>query len=398
MSASAPIFEVKGWCPGALRPMESGDGLIVRVRPRVATLSPVEMQGIATVAERYGNGHIDLTRRANLQIRGVGAQTLSPLQSELRGLGLLDESAAAEAIRNILMSPLAGLDPTEHLDMRPLALELAQRLAGEPAALTLPSKFGVVLDGGGQLPLEDERADFRLVACPAKGKSMIAIARGNTEWLGMVDPDRAAAVLCAIIAGNQPKLQFVETLNVQRAYILATLPCTLHLSAQCFVVGIGAPFGRLEVNQLRILAEIASEIRLSPWRMLYIPVADSAAARHVTAAVRAAGFATEPDDPRMRVQACSGRPACRSAHADTRADAEMIARLMADTGFSGTVHISGCAKGCASAAPAALTLVGAPAGYRVMQNAAAREAGGVIVAPPNMPKRLAALMGGPRHG
>ena len=25
---------VRGWCPGALRPMESGDGLIVRLRPR----------------------------------------------------------------------------------------------------------------------------------------------------------------------------------------------------------------------------------------------------------------------------------------------------------------------------------------------------------------------------
>ena len=26
-------FEIKGWCPGALRPMLSGDGLVVRVRP-----------------------------------------------------------------------------------------------------------------------------------------------------------------------------------------------------------------------------------------------------------------------------------------------------------------------------------------------------------------------------
>ena len=29
---SAPV--IQGWCPGALRPMMSGDGLVVRVRPR----------------------------------------------------------------------------------------------------------------------------------------------------------------------------------------------------------------------------------------------------------------------------------------------------------------------------------------------------------------------------
>ena len=31
---SAP--QVKGWCPGAHRPMMSGDGLVVRIRPRLA--------------------------------------------------------------------------------------------------------------------------------------------------------------------------------------------------------------------------------------------------------------------------------------------------------------------------------------------------------------------------
>ena len=64
-------FEVKGWCPGALRPMQSGDGLIVRVRPQSATFSPDELGVLADAARHFGNGHIDLTRRANLQIRGV---------------------------------------------------------------------------------------------------------------------------------------------------------------------------------------------------------------------------------------------------------------------------------------------------------------------------------------
>ena len=60
---SSAAFDVKGWCPGALRPMQSGDGLVVRIRPR-SGVEPHELRVLADAARRFGNGHIDLTRRA----------------------------------------------------------------------------------------------------------------------------------------------------------------------------------------------------------------------------------------------------------------------------------------------------------------------------------------------
>ena len=107
---SAPSL-VKGWCPGARRPMESGDGLIVRVRPHGGSLPVASLGALADAASRFGNGQIDLTRRANLQIRGVTEAALGPLWDALARLGLLDDSAEAEAIRNIAINPLAGIDP-----------------------------------------------------------------------------------------------------------------------------------------------------------------------------------------------------------------------------------------------------------------------------------------------
>ena len=56
--------------------MQSGDGLVVRMRPRGGRLSAAQAAGIAELAERYGNGLIDLTSRANLQIRGVSEDEL----------------------------------------------------------------------------------------------------------------------------------------------------------------------------------------------------------------------------------------------------------------------------------------------------------------------------------
>ena len=64
-------FEIKGWCPGARRPMPSGDGLIARVRPHGGCLPVTALEHLADAAARFGNGQIDLTRRANLQIRGI---------------------------------------------------------------------------------------------------------------------------------------------------------------------------------------------------------------------------------------------------------------------------------------------------------------------------------------
>ncbi len=96
---------IKGWCPGALRPMLSGDGLVVRLRPYGGRLDAKQAAGIADLAARYGNGLIDLTSRANLQIRGVSECGHPELLDALAQLGLLDPDPETESRRNILVTP-----------------------------------------------------------------------------------------------------------------------------------------------------------------------------------------------------------------------------------------------------------------------------------------------------
>src|SRR5580698_5966165 len=144
--------------------MQSGDGLIVRIRPRSATFSAEELTLLAGAAARFGNGHIDLTRRANLQIRGVKEALLPQLHGAIARLGLLDDDADAEAVRNVMINPLAGIDLGEVLDVRNTGRELARLLACEPSTWALPGKFGFVIDGGGALTLAGQGADVRLMA------------------------------------------------------------------------------------------------------------------------------------------------------------------------------------------------------------------------------------------
>jgi precorrin-3B synthase len=399
-------FEVKGWCPGALKPMRSGDGLIVRVRPRCGMFRPDELVVLAEAAQRFGNGHIDLTRRANLQIRGVGEESLPGLHDVIGGLGLLDPTPEGEAVRNLMISPLAGIDPAEVLDIRGIALEIARLLVSERALWALPSKFGFIVDGCGTLTLADERADIRLTAIRNGANPSVAIGidtQAGIDWLGTVSPAAAATVAietaCAFLEtvpnGTRQRMRdlsdegFASLRSSMKSRVnpVKVIPehtagssvrrvGLLDLGPGRFAVGIAAPFGRVETDQLRILAgEMAAfgvkEIRLSPWRILYAEVPSASAGNAVLNAARAVDLITDPDDPLLRIEACPGAPACRSTRLDTRGDARRLAALSSRFGFEGTVHVSGCAKGCAKSAAADLVLVGAEDVYGIVRNGTA---------------------------
>jgi precorrin-3B synthase len=395
-------YDVKGWCPGALRPMQSGDGLIVRIRPRSATFTVEELLLLADASRRFGNGHIDLTRRANLQIRGVREALLPQLHEIIARLGLLDDDADGEAVRNVMINPLAGIDPGEVFDVRDIGRELARLLASEKSIWALPGKFGFVIDGGGALTLASQHADVRLTAVDNGPQVAVAIGldtRAGVEWLGSTSPDGVAAAAIeiglAFIRIALPKGQrrmrdlTAEGLASIRSAIAPRLDALrenssnanrpgariglLELGADRFAVGIAATFGRIESDRLMKFTEAMAahdigEIRLSPWRALYAAVPSRQAGQHLLDAAESDGWIVDPADSLLQVEACPGYSGCRSTTLDTRRDGRRLARLLPQFGFTGTIHVSGCAKGCAKSGPSDLVLVGADGAYGVVRN------------------------------
>jgi precorrin-3B synthase len=284
--------------------MPSGDGLIVRVRPQSGALGCDELMALAEAAGRFGNGHIDLTRRANLQIRGVSEASVPPLHDVIASLGLLDDNPDGEAVRNVMVNPLAGIDPSEVLDIRNIARELTRRLETEPSLWALPTKFGFIVDGGGVLGLAAQRADIRLTAIANAPDVAIAVGvdtRDGIDWLGAVSPASAADVAIEIAHvfleetshETRHRMRDLSTTNFASLKstvgsrlnpLVVDMPATsrsqarrvglLSLGLDRFAAGITAPFGRAETDQLRKFADAMTgigirEIRLSPWRTLY---------------------------------------------------------------------------------------------------------------------------------
>jgi precorrin-3B synthase len=380
------VARIRGWCPGALRPMQSGDGLIVRLRITGGILPLGLAADIATWSRRWGNGQIDLSNRANLQLRGLSDHHLPALHDALTNAGLLDDDPAAEAVRNVVASPLAGLDPTAVIDIRPVTASLERRLTLDQALRALPGKFGFAIDDGGLLGLEDVPADVRFEACPGSGFT-VRLA-GSPEAFDPCEPcavpDVAAAIGRAFLRHpGARRMHDLPAASIARDAgfgITAASParrCQDFLGVQALgdgaFLGIGLPFGRIAAEDLAGLAGSAAaagarDLRLTPWRATLIPLPSLAAAHSLSAALR--GFILDSNDARRRIAACPGAPACSHATTATRDDAAILAaHLPAGSGIA--VHLSGCEKGCAHPHAAPTTLVGRGGRYDLVRNGAA---------------------------
>ena len=180
--------DAKGWCPGAYKPMMSGDGLVVRVRPVMARLTQEQILGLCETADRFGSGLIDLTSRANLQIRGVKEEDHEAVLVELHKLDLLPDDPALESRRNILIPPMWREDDDTHR----VASELVARLGELP---DLPPKMGYAIDIQGGPQLSDNSADFRFERDTNGG---LILRADRTSRGRVVTVDAAAAALLAL--------------------------------------------------------------------------------------------------------------------------------------------------------------------------------------------------------
>lgn len=383
MTGRVMTGRLRGWCPSLFEPMESGDGLLVRVKPPLGRMSADGARAIAAAARAFGNGQIELTSRGALQIRGLRRASLPPFQAAVLAAGLASADPAIERRRNLLVSPFAM--PTEAA----VAIALEHWIGEDEALAALPSKFGFALaTARDPRPL---RADIRLTSLAIAGRSQGAalwrIGLGDSPIIGMTDAPTAAVPVIArnfirlsATLGRGPRRMdaLVRNSGAKALFAgagveLATTPSAPTEGAPAIAgafedgFALGLPFGAASADQMELVADLAerfaaADLRLSPWRALVLSAVSDAG--RLAMAAKAAGLIADSADPRLSVSACPGAPACASAHAPSRADAAALAAYP----LPGALHISGCAKGCAHPLPAPFTLVAADDGYGLVRH------------------------------
>ncbi|WP_144578347.1 precorrin-3B synthase [Agrobacterium sp. DE0009] len=383
MAVAADIvqpFRRRGVCPALSAPMRTGDGLLSRIAFE-ADISPREMTALCLLAERHGNGLIDITARGGLQFRGLTPDSAIALEKDVLALDLpLRHGLAVET------SPLAGRDDTEVIDARPLAAAIRQEAGRLRLHEKLAAKMSVVVDGGGRLPMGGLVADIRLKAASLSGKTLWQLMLGGPEptatRVGLVETQAAADVVVSLLVHLAARGPLARGRDLDHASMRSicgdclldvdvadetadkSMPLGLMTTAvDCFGLGIAPAFGQLPASELAKLCEQADALGIETLRpspnhnlLFFGPVT---ACGHLLAVARETGFITAVRDARSSVAVCAGAPRCGSAFFPTHELAAFAAEecpSLLDGSF--TLHISGCGKGCAHPGTALLTLSG----------------------------------------
>lgn len=390
------MVKVRGRCPGVLDPMETGDGWLLRVRVPGGVISTTSMRVVAEVAGEYGSGSLDITSRANLQIRGVSAGAVDHASGALADAGLAVADPGIDALRAVVASPITGHDPTAAVDTEAIVAEIVGHLTAEGArsAGVAPSKFSIVIDDGGAWRLDHLDADLRLRCSDVTASEMPTWAveiRGCLTPIGIttcpLDVAARVARLCAahgarldVVVDELGLAAVVETLDIQRRFRVGDaggseidLPFSDRPSPDPPLLGvvehpdparvnvIAAPFlGRLDALTFRSVADLVerhaapsshrSAARLTTAHSIAVVGVPVDGAATLLEAFGHLGFVIDGTDRRAAVSACVGAAGCASAHLDTTTAAlEVIGRADRLDRF----HLSACSKRC-----------GAPAGVR----------------------------------
>jgi precorrin-3B synthase len=292
-------------CPGVLSVWDAADGGLARVRTPGGVLSAEGLRVLAAAAEELGTGVLELTSRANLQVRGLRGGAESKLAARLRPVGLFP-SATHERVRNIVASPLTGL-VSDRPDVLPVVEAIDDELIGHPIHATLPGRFlFAVDDGAGDVAQLD--ADVTLIADGdgyelrlggvAVGRvadaaaAAIAAAQGflaerghlcSPAWrLAELDdgPARVAARLGGLLMHERSVEN--EADPAEKSTPRSSMsdagprpgPHRQRDGRTALVVEV--PDGRLDAATARELADrSAGELRITPWRSVVLPNLDA---------------------------------------------------------------------------------------------------------------------------
>ncbi|WP_243436325.1 hypothetical protein [Streptomyces sp. FH025] len=367
-------------CPGALRLHPADDGALARIRLPGGLLTTRQAMALVEAAEALGDGELETTSRGNVQLRGLASDCGAELADRLRAVGLLP-SETHERVRNIVASPLAGLDGPAGADVHAWVRELDARLCASDWATGLSGKFLFALDDGrGDVAALD--ADVTLIAA-SSGPALLRLGRSP-----LAHPVEAGRELTAVLDAARGFLDALRT-HGRKAWHLREVPDLLPAGSvplpapvgEASPVGalpgglsVGMRFGRASAGQWRTLvAASAGELRLTPWRGAVLPGAGA----DRLPALAAAGFRTEPGSAWERATACTGLPGCAKSLADVRTDAARALDARAVAGeFAGLpVHWSGCERRCGHPAGRWVDVLATGSGYRVTVRGPAAAAG-----------------------
>jgi ferredoxin-nitrite reductase len=378
------------------------DAFMARLRIPGGFLSTHQLREIARIAQELTSGYVQITTRANFQIRLIQPKDAPEVLRRIQSVGLHTRGAGADNIRNLTANPTAGIDPVELIDVRPFIHELGQIIINDRAFYDLPRKFNIAFDGGGLIGSVEDTNDIGVKAVKVGEEVFFRIALGGATGhkafardIGViVKPAEINKVVSALVRvfiakGNRgdrkrarlkhllEKMSFEEYLAETEKLLGYALTRSPYHAAQMRwacqelshshigdypqkqrglnYVGVAFPVGQVTPKQMIRLAEIADlygsgEVRLTVWQNLIIPNVADAYVATLKRAIEKMGLSTRQSNVASGIIACTGNRYCKYAQADTKLHALELTRYLEkryELDQPINIHFTGCPHSCA---------------------------------------------------
>ena len=378
------------------------DAFMARLRIPGGVVTTFQLRELARVAQELTSGYVQITTRANFQMRLIQPKDAPEFLRRIQSVGLHTRGAGADNIRNLTANPTAGIDPVELIDTLPFCRDLGQIIINDRAFYDLPRKFNIAFDGGGLIGSVEDTNDIGVKAVKLGDEIVFRIALGGATGhkafardLGVVVPPAeinkvVAAVVRVYIAngnrGDRKKARLkhlLETWTLEKylaetekllgkqlrraPYDVAQMRWASQELPHSHIgdfpqkqrglnyVGATCPVGQITPRQMLRLAELADsygsgEIRLTVWQNFIVPNVPDAFVPTLKKALEKAGFATKQSHLASGVIACTGNSYCKFAQSNTKGHAlELIKWLEKKVELDQPVniHLTGCPNSCA---------------------------------------------------
>ncbi len=394
-------------CPSLFKPTSTLDGILTRIRIPFGFIYFEQIEAIANLSS-----FIHITNRANIQIRTSEILSNSVLKN-LQELGLAAQNPDLDHLRNIMLSPTAGIDSLALLDTRPLAIAWLKHLENHPELAILSQKFSVGIDGGESISIGDFLNDISLKVIQNCDRIYFSLSLINIPTGVLIKSKNALEVLANLaeiyrqytiqskkakpprlrdlisdwgIAAYLERVERNLTFSINPNHIdnselpenksvnksvnkivnkQAHLGVHAQKESEFAYIGVVVPLGRLESTQFRSLGEVAQRhgnyLRLTPFQNLIISDIPKSQIDTVIDNIHELGLSTDANHPYSGLVACTGITGCKSSMTDTQSDAKAIANhlhksLKLDRSIN--IHFTGCEKSCAQHHPSDITLLG----------------------------------------
>ncbi|HEY5345383.1 MAG TPA: NirA family protein [Verrucomicrobiae bacterium] len=401
------------------------DAFMARLRIPGGVLTSFQLRELARIASELTSGYVQITTRANFQMRLIQPKDAPEFLRRIQNIGLHTRGSGADNIRNLTMNPTAGIDPVELINVQPLVQSLAQIIINDRSFYNLPRKFNIAYDGGGLIGSVEDTNDIGVKAVKLGEEVLFRIALGGAtghkafanDFGIVVPPNEINKVVVAIVRvfiekgcrTNRKKARLKHLLEtipldefralvekklgspLRRApYDAAQMRWASHELPHSHIgdfsqkqrglnyVGAACPVGQITSKQLLRLAELAElygsgEIRLTVWQNFIIPNVPDAFVPTLKRALEKTGLPVKQSNVASGIIACTGNSYCKFAQSNTKAHAlalikHLEKKLELDQPVN--IHVTGCPNSCAQHYMGDIgllgTKVGGEDGYHVL--------------------------------